>query len=136
MTITLSYSNLKLEDGATGGLGFVGLPIIQSAGKERALTREPREMFESGDYATDVRVLMGANKHEGLFCTDYIYQLFIRPNNLTNNTDYLSNDFVPMILKALGNFLNICKQELNFQAAIVNWIRSRRFFWSFERYND
>ena len=41
-------------------------PIIQTAGKERALVRDPKEMFESGDYATDVKVLMGANKHEGV----------------------------------------------------------------------
>lgn len=91
------------EDGAAGGLGFGGQsPIVQTAGKERALTREPKELFESGDYATDVRVLMGANKHEGLFGINYIYRMFIRPNNLINDTEFLTNDAVPMVLKALG----------------------------------
>ena len=99
--------NLKREDGAAGGLGFGGQsPIVQTAGKERALTREPKEMFESGDYATNVRVLMGANKHEGLFGINYIYHMFIRPNNLINDTEFLTNDAVPTVLKALGNCNN------------------------------
>lgn len=41
-----------------GGLGFSGSnPVIQKAGKERAIVREPREIFESGDYSSDVPIM-------------------------------------------------------------------------------
>jgi len=51
-------------------LGFGGQsPVIQVAGKERALVREPKEILEDGDYPTDAILLMGANKHEGALKT-------------------------------------------------------------------
>ena len=59
-------------------------------------------MLEDGDFASDVKLLMGANKHEGIFCADFLYGGFIRPNNLINDTEFLANEAVPLILKALG----------------------------------
>jgi hypothetical protein len=41
--------------------------VIQVAGAQRVLENEPRELFESGNYFTDVPILFGANKHEGSF---------------------------------------------------------------------
>ena len=58
---------------------------------------------------------MGANKHEGLFGINYIYRMFIRPNNLINDTEFLTNDAVPMVLKALGYCIHlIIKNNLVF----------------------
>ena len=36
------------------------------AGAERVLEREPIEMMESGDYNTDVPILFGTTKQEGV----------------------------------------------------------------------
>ena len=46
---------MKNEDSKNGGLGFGGqAPVIQRAGAQRALTREPRAVIEDGDYSTEV----------------------------------------------------------------------------------
>lgn len=46
---------MKNEDMLSGGLGFGGQsPVIQVAGAQRALTREPRAILEEGDYDTNV----------------------------------------------------------------------------------
>ena len=38
-----------------GGLGFSGSnPVIQVAGKDRIIEKEPRELFASGEYTTEV----------------------------------------------------------------------------------
>jgi len=38
-----------------GGLGFGGAsPVIQVAGARKALSREPREILDEGDYDTSV----------------------------------------------------------------------------------
>lgn len=43
------------EEVKNGGLGFGGAsPVIQYAGAQRALEREPRAIIEDGDYATEV----------------------------------------------------------------------------------
>jgi len=109
-------------------LGFGGQsPVIQVAGKERALVREPKEILLDGDYPTDAILLMGANKHEGvknhnpflfmiklrnyvliftfflgLYCANYLYSHYIRPFGLADDEEYLTNDLVPTILSALG----------------------------------
>jgi len=47
-------------------LGFGGSsPVIQVAGAERLLTEDPRKLMETGNYATEVPILYGANKQEG-----------------------------------------------------------------------
>lgn len=39
-----------------GGMGFGGAsPVIQVAGAQKALTREPREILDEGDYDINVR---------------------------------------------------------------------------------
>jgi len=91
------------EDYANNGLGFGGQsPVIQVAGKERALVREPKEILLDGDYPTDAILLMGANKHEGLYCANFLYSHYIRPFGLADDEEYLTNDLVPTILSALG----------------------------------
>ena len=43
----------KAEDNMKGGLGFGGSsPIIQVAGAQKALDKEPQELFETGNYYT------------------------------------------------------------------------------------
>lgn len=47
------------EDMLNGGLGFSGSnPVIQVAGKERLIEKDPRELLASGNYTTDVPVLL------------------------------------------------------------------------------
>jgi len=82
-------------------LGFGGAsPVIQIAGAQKALTREPRAILDDGDYDTNVtkkiiyffyfhfhllnfvfqlKIMFGANKHEGIemLIIFYYYKLVI-----------------------------------------------------------
>jgi len=54
------------EDRYNGGMGFgCSNPTIQIAGAQRLIEKDPREIMESGDYATDIPIMFGANKQEG-----------------------------------------------------------------------
>lgn len=99
--LTEAYQAYRSEDVKNGGLGFSGSnPVIQKAGKERAIESEPTEIFASGNYS-NVPIMFGANKQEGVLVLSYTYIDFLVPNNLTENATFLANDLVPVILKSL-----------------------------------
>lgn len=101
--LTDAFNLFVAEDRKAGGLGFGGSsPVIQVAGAERLLTEDPRKLMETGNYATDVPILYGANKQEGTLVLAYLYNDFLVPNNLVNDSQFLANDLVPVIIKALG----------------------------------
>ena len=57
----------QIEDLKNGRLGFGGSsPVIQVAGAQRVLEQEPRMMIESGNYTTQIPMMFGANKNEGV----------------------------------------------------------------------
>ena len=116
---------MKSEENAKGEQGFGGTtPVIQVAGAHRVLEREPRELFESGNYFTEVPILFGANKHEGSFILGGdlsgkfhflrntffefnrvgLYETYLKPNNLTSDSEYLQNKLVPDIIRGSGNY--------------------------------
>lgn len=50
-----------------GGTGLsCSNPMIQIAGAQRIIEQDPRDIMESGNYTTDVPVMFGANKQEGV----------------------------------------------------------------------
>ena len=60
-------TELQLEDRKNRGLGFGGSsPVIQKAGAERLLTEDPLVLMQTGNYATEVPIMYGANKQEGV----------------------------------------------------------------------
>jgi hypothetical protein len=85
-------------------LGFGGQsPIIQTAGKVRYFTDEPRNLIESGNYHTEAHLMFGANEGEGIMALDMTLNLYIRPNNLENDTNFWKYDAVRVVMGALGN---------------------------------
>ena len=57
---------IQSEENHKGELGFGGtIPVIQVAGAQRVLEREPRELLETGNYFTETPILFGANQQEG-----------------------------------------------------------------------
>ena len=67
-----------------GRLGFGGAsPVIQVAGKERILEREPSQLIRSGQYNTDVPIMFGANKQDGV--------IFIGGNIIFKNNEIIKN---------------------------------------------
>ncbi|XP_046647801.1 neuroligin-4, Y-linked-like [Daphnia pulicaria] len=91
------------NDTLNGGLGFGGQsPIIQTAGKVRYLTDEPRKLIESGNYHTEAHLMFGANEGEGIMALDMTLNLYIRPNDLENDTNFWKYDAVRVVMGALG----------------------------------
>ncbi|KAI9562248.1 hypothetical protein GHT06_013213 [Daphnia sinensis] len=91
------------EDQKNGNMGFGGQsPIMQTAGKIRYLTEEPKTLIERGEYMTDVNILFGANEGEGIMAFDIIYRGYIKPNNLFDNETFWKYDSVRAVLGALG----------------------------------
>jgi acetylcholinesterase len=85
-------------------LGFGGQsPIIQTTGKVRYLTDEPRKLIESGNYHTEAHLMFGANEGEGIMALDMTLNLYIRPNDLENDTNFWKYDAVRVVMGALGN---------------------------------
>jgi len=90
-------------DRYNGGLGFTGCsPVIQSAGEQRALTKEPRALIDAADYTTDVPILMGANQEEGIYCLGILLDDYVRPHGYEFDEEYMTYGVVPSILGALG----------------------------------
>lgn len=43
-------------------------------------------------------------RFKGLYCANYLYSHYIRPNGLENDVDYLTNDLIPAILDVVGKY--------------------------------
>ncbi|KAK4002912.1 hypothetical protein OUZ56_004706 [Daphnia magna] len=103
ITLQNAQSAFSANDVLNGGLGFGGQsPVIQTAGKIKYLTEEPRHLIESGQYKTDAHLLFGANEGEGIMALDMTLDLYIRPNGLENDEVFWKYDSVRTILAALG----------------------------------
>jgi len=101
--ITNAYFDYMAEDNLKGGLGFGGSsPIIQVAGAQKALDKEPQELFETGNYYTEVPIMFGANEQEGTLILGILYDSYLVPNNLTNDSEFLKTQLVPLIINAVG----------------------------------
>ncbi|XP_065576029.1 carboxylesterase 4A-like [Artemia franciscana] len=104
--LTLAYLQYAREELNAGRTPFGGTsPVVQKAGSDPLITESPRTLMERGEFLTDVNVIFGANKHEGTFITGVIYEGYLAPNNLVNDTEYLKRECFYEILNALtGTF--------------------------------
>jgi len=100
--IVKAYKAFVKEDRYNGGLGFgCSNPTVQIAGTERLIEKDPREIMESGNYATDIPIMFGANKQEGTLVLTIVYQSFLKPHNYQNNSEFLKHDIVPTLVQTL-----------------------------------
>lgn len=96
-------NDIKREDERNGGLGFGGQsPIIQTAGKVRYLTDEPKALIERGEYMTEAKIMFGANEGEGIMAFDLLLNRYIRPNGLDGDVNFWKYDAVKVVFGALG----------------------------------
>lgn len=110
-----------------GRTGFGGCtPIIQTYGEEPSfLPKHPLELWSDPAYV-GVPAMYGTNKHEGTYvmASEYtittqaagyfkgqiiiihfisvMYGNFLKPNNLTEDENFLSHDMMPVILNLFG----------------------------------
>ncbi|KAI9562247.1 hypothetical protein GHT06_013212 [Daphnia sinensis] len=102
-TLRQAQKQYSREDERNGGLGFGGQsPIIQTAGKERYLTDEPKALIERGEYMTEAKIMFGANEGEGIMAFDLLLNRYIRPNGLDDDVNFWKYDAVRAVFGALG----------------------------------
>jgi len=102
--ISLAFTEYSKEDRANGGMGFGGsTPCTQTKGARQFYYGEqtPEYMLYSGQYER-VPIMFGANSHEGSFVYATVYNDFFLPNNLHNDTDFLTHDLVHRLMQAVA----------------------------------
>ena len=105
--ISSAFKAYSAEDRANGGMGFGGsIPCSQTKGARKFYYGEqtPEYMLYSGQYER-VPIMFGANSHEGAFVYATIYNSFLEPNSLHNDTMFLKKDLVHRLLQTveIGN---------------------------------
>ena len=107
VNISKAFSDYSKEDRAKGGMGFGGsIPCAQTMGAKQFYTADqtPEQLLHSGQYEK-VPIMFGANSHEGSFVYATVYNSFFVPNNLTNDTSFLTKDLTHQLLQTveIGN---------------------------------
>lgn len=104
--ISRAFSEYNSEMRKNGGLGFGGsIPCAQKKGARKFYDATKGETPESvlfgGNYR-HVPIMFGANSHEGSYVYSTVYNSYLEPNNLTEDVNFLTNQFIPQILKTVG----------------------------------
>ena len=94
--------NFQKDERFAGRMGFGGTsPCAQTQGERVYIDRHPEKMLISGDFAPK-DIVFGSNKHEGSFVLGVMYNNYIDPRGLMHDSDFLTHDFLPTMLNALG----------------------------------
>lgn len=102
--ITMKHMEYVREQRAMGSLGFGGtIPCAQTKGEKKFYVegQHPENILISGNY-TKLPIMFGANKHEGSYVYGVVYFDFLEPNNFQNDTDFLRDELVLTLLRAVG----------------------------------
>ncbi|XP_021948721.1 carboxylesterase 4A [Folsomia candida] len=94
----------QMQERSEGGLGTqVAAPVVQDypLTHQKIIPRHPQAVFDSGEQA-NVPLLMGSTKHDGSFVLGILYHRFLAANGLVNDTLFLRNELVPLILNSFG----------------------------------
>jgi len=87
------------------GIGFhAGNPSVQSPDlvrHPRIVTEMPYKVFSEGRQKK-MPLMMGVTRHDGSFVFQKMYDYFIIPNDLTENSTYIKNELLADIMKGLG----------------------------------
>ncbi|TRY73092.1 hypothetical protein TCAL_02196 [Tigriopus californicus] len=102
--ITMKHMEYVEEQRAMGSLGFGGtIPCAQTKGEKKFYVegQHPENILISGNY-TKVPIMFGANKHEGSYVYGVVYFDFLVPNNIQNDTEFMRDELVLTLLRAVG----------------------------------
>ncbi|CAL4059928.1 unnamed protein product, partial [Meganyctiphanes norvegica] len=110
----ITNAGLKLysTDRRAGGLGFRGLcPVIQTPllgqnDVEVLIPYDPKEILENGQYLK-VPTMGGTVRDEGSLVAGLMWDDFMVPNNYTEDTEFIRDDTIPMLLNAFERKIGI-----------------------------
>jgi len=87
-------------------MGFGGsCPCAQRYGKKKFVTKHPKQYLMddiNNGSPSPKKAIFGANKHEGSFVLGMIYNSYILPNGVVEDTHFLRHLFSSTLLEALG----------------------------------
>ena len=101
--ISKAFKEYSKEDKAAGGMGFGGsIPCAQTKGVDKFYTADqtPEKLLYSGQFEK-VPILFGANSHEGSFVYATVYNDYFLPNNLQNDTEFLTKELTHQLLQTV-----------------------------------
>lgn len=105
--ITQAGLILYATDRRAGGLGFRGVcpviqtPLLEQTDVEVLIPKNPIQILEDGEYLK-IPTMGGAVRDEGSLVAGLMWDDFIVPNNYTNDTKFLRDETIPMLLNAFG----------------------------------
>jgi len=87
-------------------MGFGGsVPCAQSHGAQKFISKHPKDILMDGiemGHLQPKKAIFGANQHEGSFVLGMIYNSYLLPNNVMEDTFFLRHYFTETMLDALG----------------------------------
>merc|ERR1712055_1152185 len=104
--IVIAHKKYYTAEREAARMGFGGsCPCAQRNGHQKFITKHPKQylMDAINNGATNPRkAIFGANRHEGSFVLGMIYNSYILPNGVVEDTHFLRHLFSATLLEALG----------------------------------
>jgi len=104
--IVIAHKKYYTAEREAARMGFGGsCPCAQRNGHQKFITKHPKQylMDAINNGATNPKkAIFGANRHEGSFVLGMIYNSYILPNGVVEDTHFLRHLFSATLLEALG----------------------------------
>jgi len=104
--IVIAHKKYYTVEREAARMGFGGsAPCAQRNGREKFITKHPKQYLMdaiNNPTSTPKKAIFGANKHEGSFVLGMIYNSYILPNGVVEDTHFLRHLFSATLLEALG----------------------------------
>eukprot|EP00092_Neocalanus_flemingeri_P041060 GFUD01044710.1.p1 GENE.GFUD01044710.1~~GFUD01044710.1.p1 ORF type:complete len:619 (+),score=153.32 GFUD01044710.1:28-1857(+) len=104
--IVIAHKKYYKKEREEARMGFGGsVPCAQRNGQQKFITKHPKQYLMdaiNAEAPSTKKAIFGANKHEGSFVLGMIYNSFILPNGVVEDTHFLRYLFSATLLEALG----------------------------------
>jgi len=104
--IVTAHKAYYTEERKNGQLGFGGsVPCAQTHGPQKFITKPPMDIIidhHANGSPKNIPALFGANKDEGSFVLGSMYNSYLSPNNILEDTFFLKHLFTTTLLSAMG----------------------------------
>jgi len=104
--IVIAHKKYYTSEREAARMGFGGsAPCAQRNGREKFITKHPKQYLMdaiNNPTSSPKKTIFGANKHEGSFVLGMIYNSYILPNGVVEDTHFLRHLFSATLLEALG----------------------------------
>jgi len=104
--VVIAHKKYYTAEREAARMGFGGsVPCAQRNGAEKFITKHPKQYLMDAindENSQPKKSIFGANKHEGSFVLGMIYNSYILPNGVVEDTHFLRHLFSATLLEALG----------------------------------